>query len=249
MVKRIGMKTFKEFLGESVVDKGILKAIFIVGIPGAGKSYTVSQLKGVISPVVINTDKATEFIIKKTGIPSKSETWYMFKDDTKRITKSQLYHYLNGMLPLFVDGTSNDVSNVLFRAGILESLGYDIGMIFINTSLKTALKRAEERAKKINREVDVDFIKYTYDISKENKKYFKGKFQFFEEINNDENELTNDILNKAFKKVQKFYSREINNPIGKRIIQKLKDKNEKYLVSSVFSKETLQKKIEGWYKN
>lgn len=243
------MKTFREFLNESIVDKGILKAIFVVGIPGAGKSYTIKQLKGHISPLVVNTDKATEFISKMTGKPANTLTWLSMKDDAQRITKSQLFHYLNGMLPLFVDGTSNDVSNVLHRAGILESLGYDVGMIFVNTPLKTALKRAEERAKQINRTVDEDFIKRTYEISQENKEYFKGKFSFFEEINNDEDELTDDIILKAFKKVNKFYASEIDNPVGNRTIQKLKDKNEKYLIPSMFSKETLQKKADGWYKS
>ena len=34
--------SFEQFLlNESINDKGILKAIFIVGLPGAGKSYTV----------------------------------------------------------------------------------------------------------------------------------------------------------------------------------------------------------------
>lgn len=240
---------FKEFLNESIVDKGILKAIFVVGIPGAGKSYTIKQLKGNISPMVVNTDKATEFLSRITGKPANTETWMSMKGDAHRITKSQLFHYLNGMLPLFVDGTSNDVSNVLHRAGILESLGYDIGMIFINTPLKTALKRAEERAKKINREVDEDFIKRTFGISQENKEYFKGKFSFFEEINNDEDELTNDIILKAFRKVNKFYTSEIDNPVGNRTLQKLKDKNEKYLIPTIYSKETLQKKADGWYKS
>ncbi|MEM4260499.1 MAG: zeta toxin family protein [Candidatus Woesearchaeota archaeon] len=241
--------TFKQYINESIIDKGILKAIFVVGVPGAGKSYTISQLKGYISPLVVNTDKATEFISKKTNQPANILTWPSMKKDVQRITKSQLFHYLNGMLPLFIDGTSNDTSNILSRAGILESLGYDVGLIFINTSLKTALKRAKERAKKINRIVDENFIKRTYKISQENKEYFKGKFSFFEEINNDENELTNDILLKAFKKVNKFYTSKIANPVGNRTIQKLKDKNEKYLIPSIFSKETLQKKIDGWYRS
>lgn len=47
---------FSKFLTESINDKGKFKAIFIIGIPGSGKTYTISKLKGIISPRVINTD-------------------------------------------------------------------------------------------------------------------------------------------------------------------------------------------------
>ena len=67
---------FEEFLlNESINDKGILKAIFVVGLPGAGKSYTISNLKGQISPKIVNTDATLEFLSKKTNIPANSETW------------------------------------------------------------------------------------------------------------------------------------------------------------------------------
>ena len=57
---------FEEFLlNESINDKGILKAIFVVGLPGAGKSYTISNLKGQISPKIVNTDVALEFLSKR----------------------------------------------------------------------------------------------------------------------------------------------------------------------------------------
>lgn len=242
------MITLKQFINESISDKGILKAIFVVGIPGAGKTYTISKLKGTISPVVVNTDKATEYLSKTLNVAADDVTWKYMKDTAHRLTKAMLFGYLNGMLPLFVDGTSNDVSNILQRAGILESLGYDIGMIFINTSLKTSLERAEERAKEINRIVNSDFIKRVYDVSQENKKYFRGKFEFYEEINNDKDELTDEILNRAFKKVFNFYTSKVNNPVGQRLLQKLEDKKAKYLVPEIFSKEALQKKVDSWYR-
>ena len=55
------MPTFKQFISESINDKGIFKAVFVIGLPGAGKSYTVSQLRGSVSPKVVNTDIAAEF--------------------------------------------------------------------------------------------------------------------------------------------------------------------------------------------
>ena len=90
-----------------------------------------------------------------------------------------LYNYINGMLPLFIDGTSNDASNVLSRAGILESLGYDVGMIFIDTDIEVAKQRA------IGRTVDPSFIDKVYIFLEDNKKYFKSKFDFFKIYENN----------------------------------------------------------------
>lgn len=241
---------FEEFLlSESINDKGILKAIFVVGLPGAGKSYTVSNLKGQVSPKIVNTDVALEFLSKKTKIPANSETWKtVFRDSTKKMTATMLYNYINGMLPLFIDGTSNDASNVLSRAGILESLGYDVGMIFIDTDIEVAKQRAIERAEKIGRTVDPTFIDKVYKESEANKKYFQSKFSFFKVYENNGQGLDNDLMQKLFKQVQGFYTEDVQNPVGTRNLEKIREEKEKYLVPALFQDETLKNKLSTWYK-
>ena len=242
------MITFKQFISESINDKGILKAIFVIGIPGAGKSYTVKQLNGTVTPRIINTDKAGEFLSAKTGTQINSKTWHeMFKDSATRITRNSITGYLDGMLPLFVDGTSNDASNILHRMGILESLGYDVGIVYVSTSLEVAKARAKAREKEINRAVDDSFIDEVHSRSEENAQYLKTKVHFFKEIKND-GDLNDEIMLKAFKAVQGFFDEEVQNPVGKRALEKLKEAKQKYLVPSVISKEILEKKVDGWYK-
>ena len=242
------MMTFKDFINESINDKAIFKALFIVGIPGAGKSYTIKQLKGTVSPMVINTDIAVEYLVKKLKMPSTTETWPIFRDDAKRITEARMFQHLNGMLPLFVDGTSNDISNVLSRAGILESIGYDVGMVFIDTTLDAALNRAEQRGKEINRHVDPKFIEKVFDLSQENKEYFRTKFGFFKEINNSPGELNDAAISKIFNQVSSFYNEPLKNPVGIRSLTKLKEAKQKYLVPLVFEPEDLRKKCDSWYR-
>ncbi len=238
------MISFKNFLNESINDEGIFKAIFIVGIPGAGKSYTASKLSGKISPRIVNTDRATEYLIRKSGQMVSHKNWPKFQDDTHRITRGALTNYLNSVLPLFIDGTSNDASNILHRSGILESLGYDIGMVFIDTPLETALDRAATRTE---REVDPEFIKAVNDQAAENLHFFKSKFQFFKIIKNGDGELTDEILNNAFKAVQSFYDKPIENPVGKRMLADMKEHKAKYL-TDIMPKDILTKKVEGWYR-
>lgn len=239
----------REFIAESLNDKGILKAVFVVGIPGAGKTYTVSKLKGTVSPLVINTDRATEYLSRKLKVPSNDETWALFRDDARRMTINQLFNNLNSMLPLFVDGTSNDASNILSRAGILESIGYDVGMVFINTSLDVALERAEARGRAINRHVNPEFIKKVYQLSQDNREYFRGKFDFFKEVNNDPGEFDDKTMLKAYTAVSGFYSEPIKNPVGKRTIDDLKQAKEKYLIPEIFDADELKKKCTSWYRS
>lgn len=242
------MITFKQFISESINDRGIFKAVFVIGVPGAGKSYTVSKLNGSVTPRVVNTDKAGEFLSKKLSTEINSETWgSVFKDSSSRITKNALHGYLNGMLPLFVDGTSNDASNILHRIGILESLGYDVGIVYVHASLETAKARAKARGEKIGRVVDEKFIVDVYDKSEENAVYLKSKVKFFKEITND-GEITDAELLKAFKSVQGFFDGDVENPVGKRTLEKLKDAKEKYLVPGIMSNEVLENKVSGWYK-
>lgn len=243
------MITFKEFISESVNDKGIMKAIFVTGIPGAGKSYTIKQLSGSISPKVVNTDRATEYLSKKFDVESNSETWKsFFRDRTKPLTEAMLTNYVNSMLPLFVDGTSNNVSLVLNRAGILESLGYDVGMVFIDTDLEVAQARAKERGKATGRHVDSKFIEQVHQLASENREYFKGKFKFFHEIKNTPGELNDEALLKLFKSVSGFYTSKLENPVGKRAIESVREAKEQYLTPSVLSKEELSRKLEAWYR-
>ena len=243
------MKTFRQFLDESINDAGLLKAIFVTGEPGSGKSYTVSRLAGDVQPRIVNTDRATEFLARKFKRAVTSENWPFFKDSAHRMTSSGLYSYLNGMLPLFIDGTSNDVSNILHRAGILESLGYDVGMIFVETSLPTSIRRAKERAEKVGRVVDEDFIRQVHEQTEANEDYFKGKFDFFKVLKNDDNELTDDLLLDAYRKVQGFFNAPVKNPVGRQTLEKLRQQKGKYLVPTIMPNEQLKKKTEGWYKS
>jgi len=65
----------KQLLTEGVFDKGILKAVFMAGGPGSGKSYVVSQLFGIPKKVnvsisglkSVNSDTEFEFLLKKYG--------------------------------------------------------------------------------------------------------------------------------------------------------------------------------------
>jgi predicted kinase len=245
------MKTFKQFIDESINDKGALKAIFLAGTPGAGKSYTASKISGGIEPRVVNTDKMLEFLAKKNNVSLKhdgtenSDSQYReLVDKSKHLTKSQLVQYINSMNPLIIDGTSSNINNLVQRVGMLEFFGYDVGMVWVDTDFDTAVSRVMQR----DRTVPVEVIEKVYQQAEENKEYYKSKFDFFVEIKNGHGELTNEALMGAFKAAQSFYTGEVNNPIGRRNLEKLKDSNSGYMSPILYDIEEIQKRVSLWYR-
>ena len=64
-----------DLLPEGIQDKGILKAVFMAGGPGSGKSYVAGQIFGIPKKVnvsysglkSVNSDTEFEFLLKKYG--------------------------------------------------------------------------------------------------------------------------------------------------------------------------------------
>jgi len=69
------MISLRQLLTEGVYDKGILKAVFMAGGPGSGKSYVASQLFGIPKKVnvsvsglkTVNSDTEFEALLRKYG--------------------------------------------------------------------------------------------------------------------------------------------------------------------------------------
>lgn len=203
------MSRFNQYLlTEGIMDKGIFKACFAAGPAGSGKSYTLSKLGGGVEPRVVNSDTWTEYF----GV--KKDQWGFYQEKIKILTKEQLTLYLNSMLPLWVDGTSSSPPSVFRREGILKSLGYDTGMIWVETDLEVALQRAKEREEKIGRHVDEEFIIKVWTDIKKLKPYYKSHFDYFIEVSNNEGELTDDVLVKLHKSSHSFFVSPLQNPIG-----------------------------------
>ena len=69
------MFKLKDLLVEGVFDKGILKAVFMAGGPGSGKSYVAQEIFGIPKKInvsvsgmkTVNSDTEFEFLLKKYG--------------------------------------------------------------------------------------------------------------------------------------------------------------------------------------
>jgi len=233
------MKLYR-YLTEGINDKGILKCIFMVGHPGSGKTYSLTRIKsGRVEPRIVNTDRSYP-LFKEWW----NDDWGKISVKVKTLTINQLALYINSLLPLVIDGTANKTSVILRRVGLLESFGYDVGAVAINTSLETAIERASRR----KRHVDPEFIKTVYNQVNKAKSFYRSKFHTWIEVDNDEGMLTDEVIMRAFKFMGKFYHSPLVNPVGVETVEEMKENGWKYLDPNVRPLKEIQNVLGAWYK-
>ena len=212
------MKTFQE-LQEGVYDPNILKAFFLAGGPGSGKSYVVKRATGGLGMKIVNSDVQFEKKLKDAGLSTDLRELDPTTRDTiraraKEITKKQKANYVEGRLGLIIDGTGKDYDKIAKQATQLKQLGYDVHMIFVNTSLDTALERNATRDRKLP---DSIVTQSWNDVQKNLGKfsqYFRRNF-----IVVDNNNAKEDVFGQVYKQVMSLAKAKIQNPTGKRWIQ------------------------------
>lgn len=144
-------------LEEGIDDRYLLKAVLLSGSPGAGKSYIARKAFAGLDVRVSSSDQAFEWKLAKAGhdlvidpdSPGYAEKMRI-RDRAKEITDARLKAWVNGMLPLLLDGTAKDYGKVTRTAEGLRAIGYDVSMVFVNTTLDVALARNAKRARRLS---------------------------------------------------------------------------------------------------
>jgi len=152
------MKKFDDIrfqdLQEGLYDPNIFKAFFLAGGPGSGKSFVTNNAFGGTGLKTINSDTAFERSLKKNGLSLKmpedeAEARDIIRDRAKAMTGSQLDLSIKGRLGLVIDGTGRDYDKIKEQKALLDLLGYDCYMVFVNTSLEVALERNSKRERSV----------------------------------------------------------------------------------------------------
>ena len=210
------MITYEHFLKEGVYDPNIFKAVFMAGGPGSGKSFIAGKTTGGLGLKIINSDSAFERYLKKEGLSLKmpdSETIPrdIERDRAKKVTASKKYHAVRGRLGIIIDGTGHKYDKGADQASMLQQLGYETSMVFVNTSLEVALHRNEKRP----RSVKPALVKKSWKDVQNN----MGKFQNYFGASNffivDNNGFEEDMLDISTKHIRKAIKSPVNNAIAK----------------------------------
>jgi len=224
-------------LNESIFDKGIFKCLFLAGGQCSGKSTVITKItSGQIAPRVVNIDKFIEYFSTDGKVIYDTP----LHDRAKVLSNEQLYLYTSSLLPLIIDGTGADPQSTIHKMNILKDIGYDCGMVMVNVSKETALRRLEKRNAEGGRQVALDSFNKRHAGVEKAKSHYRSAFDFYLELNNDDGMLTDEVVQQAFKKSLSFFTSPVKNDIGSAIIDRMRAQNIKYLIPDIYSESQLK---------
>jgi predicted kinase len=136
---------------EGINDPGIFKAIILAGGPGSGKSRVAKEL-GLASMglIVVNSDAFFVQLLKRKGLSLKMPKSEIDDREVARAmakvsTDKRLTSLVNARMGVIIDSTSGDQKKSQKIITMLQKTGYDVKVVFIHTSLETAMKRNKNR--------------------------------------------------------------------------------------------------------
>ena len=222
------MKTFYD-LQEGLNDPNIFKAFFLAGGPGSGKSYVVRKTTGGTGLRIVNSDDVFEKYLKDAGLEMDMRTRQAEREEEERdklrkrakaLTKKKQKNYIEGRIGLIIDGTGKDYDKIAAQSIYLKRLGYDTHMIFVNTSLDTALKRNAERERTVSDSVATNSWKTVQSNIGKFSQHFRQNFVVV-----DNNDATEDVMTPVFKQIRGLLRKKVTSPLAKQwVMQQMKDR-------------------------
>lgn len=220
----------RQVIAEGVYDPNIFKAIFVVGSPGAGKSYMIDKL-GLTSYglKLVDSDVAFTHMLKKVNgdnlkldtIPSSIRD--PIRSDARDITDRIEMQYAEGRLGLIIAGTAADIEKVKSKRDQLVELGYDTYIVFVNTTLEVSLARNRKRERSIPEDVVIDkWNRYNANSNK-----LVGIFGVDHWIGIDNSTTDDETINYADKIIRKWMNSELGYNAKNWIRNQIKNKNRK----------------------
>ena len=164
---------------------------------------------------IVNSDDALEKLLKDAGLslkmpPEEEGPRDVVRGRAKELTAKRKANYIEGRLGLIIDGTGREFDKISKQARELEILGYDVYMIFVNTSLDVALQRNEQRPRSVPTSIVTNSWKAVQSNIGKFSNFFKNGFIIVD--NNDKDE---DMMKIVIKRVRSLATRKVQNNRGK----------------------------------
>tara|TARA_B100000959_G_C14595005_1_gene465699 strand:- start:245 stop:631 length:387 start_codon:yes stop_codon:yes gene_type:complete len=117
---------------------------------------------------------------------------------------------------MVIDGTGRDYDKIKYQVGLLQQLGYDCYMVFVNSTLEVALMRNAQRERTIPEYI----TKRSWETVQSNIGKFQNLFgrssMIIVDNNISDKELTTITMNKVSKGVSSLLRNKISSYIAKR---------------------------------
>ena len=187
------------------------KVVFLAGGAGSGKSNVVNKLdlqgRGF---KIVNQDISLEWLKKNSGLPEnmndltkeQRSTLGKLQHQARGIAKRKMMKYQGNADGVVVDGTGASLKQMQKLVAEFEAKGYDVSMLFVETSLETALAR--NRARKERSLLDI-IVRKNHEAVMNNKSSYSEMFgNRFMQINTDKLKLADPMPVELSSKMDDF---------------------------------------------
>ena len=189
------------------------KVIFLAGGAGSGKSNVVNKL-GLEDQgfKVVNSDISLEWLKKNSGLPEnmndltkeQRSTLGKLQHQARGIAKRKMMKYQGNADGVVVDGTGGSIKAMTKLVNEFKDKGYDVSMLFVETSLPVALERNAARKE---RSLLDKIVEKNHESVQGNKDGFKTMFgDRFMEVNTDNLSQQDAMPTKLTNKMNDFVS-------------------------------------------
>ena len=187
------------------------KVIFMAGGPGAGKSSVIKGL-GLEKQgfKIVNQDISLQWLAKNHGLPKdmrdftseQRSKWSSLQWEAREIAQKKQIKFEGRGDGIIVDGTGQSAGSMTAQMNAFRRKGYDVSMLYVETSLPTALAR--NRARK-ERSLTDKIVERTWKNVDFNKKGFKEEFgENFIEVKTDKLKFGDPLPPEVVAKADKF---------------------------------------------
>ena len=187
------------------------KVIFMAGGPGSGKSSVIKGL-GLEKQgfKIVNQDISLQWLAKNHGLPKdmrdftpeQRSKWSSLQWEARDIAQKKQMKFQGRGDGIIVDGTGQSAGSMMAQRMAFQRKGYDVSMLYVETSLETALARNKARKE---RSLTDKIVERTWKNVDFNKRGYKRDFgENFIEVKTDNLKLGDAMPKEAVLKMNEF---------------------------------------------
>jgi len=187
------------------------KVIFMAGAPGAGKSTVIKGLDLLNQGFkIVNQDIALERLMKESEMPTDMRkmtskdlsTFGRLSGQARKLASEKRAKYKGQGEGMIIDGTGASLKVMQKAVKEFEEAGYDIQMVFVETTMETAVARNAARPE---RSLRTGIVKGTWEKVIANKEAYREMFgERFAEIKTDNIKYNDAMPAELVKKLDSF---------------------------------------------
>jgi len=179
------------------VNRGLFKAIFVTGGPGSGKDIIIREAIAESKAVELNSVQAFDLLMDKQKLSEKTT-------DYRR-------EAIRNRGPLIINGPADDHTRIITIREELEEFGYDVALVFVDTTNQASKERNEKLTKSISESVRYD----KWQLAQTSKEAYRQNFSNFIDFNNSSTfESIQEDITDTYEKINRFIEDKNYNEIA-----------------------------------